>query len=40
MSPTPTLSVDDVVVEFAKPRSLTDVMTGARPRGGRFVPQG
>jgi len=37
MSPIPTLAVDDVVVEFAKPRSLTDVMTGARPRAVRAV---
>ena len=37
MSRTPTLSVDDVVVEFAKPRSLTDVVTGARPRAVRAV---
>ncbi|WP_119273737.1 ABC transporter ATP-binding protein [Taklimakanibacter deserti] len=37
MSPIPTLKVDDVVVEFAKPRSLTDVVTGARPRAVRAV---
>ena len=32
MSKVPTLSVDNVVVEFAKPRSLADVITGRQQR--------
>ncbi|MGE0006658.1 MAG: ABC transporter ATP-binding protein [Parvibaculaceae bacterium] len=37
MSAAPTLAVDDVVVEFAKPRSLADVVTGRKPRAVRAV---
>ncbi|MGE0240226.1 MAG: ABC transporter ATP-binding protein [Parvibaculaceae bacterium] len=37
MSAVPTLAVDDVVVEFAKPRSLADVITGRKPRAVRAV---
>jgi peptide/nickel transport system ATP-binding protein len=37
MSKAPTLAVDDVVVEFVKPRSLADVITGRQPRAVRAV---
>jgi oligopeptide/dipeptide ABC transporter ATP-binding protein len=37
MTAVPTLMVDDVVVEFAKPRSLADVITGRKPRAVRAV---
>src|SRR5262245_27986285 len=37
MSKVPTLAVDDVVVEFAKPRSVADMITGRRPRAVRAV---
>src|SRR5262245_52978647 len=37
MTTVPMLAVDDVVVEFAKSRSLADVITGRQPRAVRAV---
>ncbi|MGE3874233.1 MAG: ABC transporter ATP-binding protein [Parvibaculaceae bacterium] len=37
MSKVPTLVVDDAAIEFAKPRSLADMITGRRPRAVRAV---
>jgi oligopeptide/dipeptide ABC transporter ATP-binding protein len=37
MTAPPTLFADDVVVEFAKPRSLADVLTGRKARAVRAV---
>jgi oligopeptide/dipeptide ABC transporter ATP-binding protein len=37
MSSTPSLVIDDLVVEFTKPRSLVDVITGAHPPAVRAV---
>ena len=37
MTANPALFVDDIVVEFAKPRSLADVLTGRKARAVRAV---